>query len=48
LSDSEDADLRAHLVLAWLLGIGLMRDVTGKEICELVLGAARTLLERIR
>ena len=57
LSDADDAELRADLVLAWLLGIGLVRDVTGKEplasadpdkICELVLGAARSLLERTR
>lgn len=55
LSDAEDADLRADLVLAWLLGIGLVRDVSGKEplasadadrVVELVLGAARSLLER--
>jgi AcrR family transcriptional regulator len=55
LSDAEDAGLRADLVLAWLLGIGLVRDVSGKEplasadadrVVELVLGAARSLLER--
>ncbi|MCQ4041196.1 TetR family transcriptional regulator [Streptantibioticus rubrisoli] len=54
LSDRQDSQLRADLVLSWLLGIGLMRVVVGKEplasadpdeICELVLGAARTLLE---
>jgi AcrR family transcriptional regulator len=57
LTDADDADLRAELVLAWLFGIGLVRDVTGKgplasadpdKICELVLGAARSLLERTR
>ncbi|AUI56894.1 TetR/AcrR family transcriptional regulator [Amycolatopsis sp. BJA-103] len=55
LTDADDADLRADLILAWLLGIGLVREITGKEplasadpddVCRLVLGAARTLLER--
>lgn len=55
LTDADDAELRADLVLAWLLGIGLVREITGKEplasadpddVCQLVLGAARTLLER--
>jgi AcrR family transcriptional regulator len=55
LTDAEDAELRADLVLAWLLGIGLVRDVTGKDplasadpdkIHDLVLRAARVLLER--
>lgn len=54
--DAEDAALRADLVLAWLLGIGLVRQVTEKEplasadpdhICALVLPAARTLLPGI-
>ncbi|MEU1628899.1 TetR family transcriptional regulator [Streptomyces sp. NPDC020096] len=54
LSAQDDNGLRADLVLSWLLGIGLMRVVVAKEplasadpdeICDLVLGAARTLLE---
>jgi AcrR family transcriptional regulator len=56
LTDAGNAELRADLVLAWLLGIALLRDVTGKEplagadpeeICALVISAARTLLERM-
>jgi AcrR family transcriptional regulator len=31
MSDRPDADLRADLVAAWLLGIGLLRSVVGKE-----------------
>jgi AcrR family transcriptional regulator len=55
LTDADDAELRAHLVLAWLLGIGLVRSLTGRgpvadadpdEICALVLRATRALLER--
>ncbi|WP_020666788.1 TetR/AcrR family transcriptional regulator [Amycolatopsis nigrescens] len=55
LTDAEDAELRADLMLAWLLGISLVRGVTGKEplasadpdqVCALVLDAARQLLER--
>ncbi|GAB3160363.1 TetR/AcrR family transcriptional regulator [Amycolatopsis stemonae] len=55
LTDAPDAELRADLALAWLLGIGLVREITGKEplasadpehICRLVLSATRTLLER--
>ncbi|UOZ06831.1 TetR family transcriptional regulator [Amycolatopsis sp. WQ 127309] len=55
LTDAPDAELRADLALAWLLGIGLVREVTAKEplasadpddICRLVLAATRTLLER--
>lgn len=55
LTDAPDAELRADLALAWLLGIGLVREVTAKEplagadpddICRLVLTATRTLLER--
>jgi hypothetical protein len=46
--------LRADLALSWLLGIGLMRVVVGKEslaeadpdeVCALVTGALATLLE---
>lgn len=56
LSDAPDAEVRGDLVLAWLLGIGLLRSVTGKEplasadpevVVRLVLRAARVLLERI-
>lgn len=56
LSDAPDAPLRADLVLAWLLGVGLMQVVVRKApladadpdaICALVLPAARTLLEGI-
>ncbi|MFJ4920991.1 TetR family transcriptional regulator [Streptomyces sp. NPDC088725] len=55
LTDAPDATLRAQLVLAWLVGIGLVRDVSrmeplaeaaADEVCALVLEAARTLLER--
>jgi AcrR family transcriptional regulator len=57
LTGSPNADLRADLVLAWVMGIGLFREVAGKEplasaeadeVCDLVLGAAKVLLERIR
>ncbi|WP_158887825.1 TetR/AcrR family transcriptional regulator [Amycolatopsis anabasis] len=56
LTDSVDADLRADLVLAWVLGIGLIRDIAEKEplasadpdtVCRLVVNAARLLLERV-
>ncbi|WP_369206462.1 TetR family transcriptional regulator [Streptomyces sp. PU-14G] len=56
LTDAEDAALRADLVLAWLLGIGLTRSVVGKgalagadpgEVCALVLDCARTMLEKL-
>ncbi|MEV7043045.1 TetR family transcriptional regulator [Amycolatopsis sp. NPDC051061] len=55
LTDEPDAGLRADLALAWLMGIALVREVSGKEplagadpddICRLVLTATRTLLER--
>ncbi|WP_410672882.1 TetR family transcriptional regulator [Amycolatopsis sp. cmx-4-68] len=55
LTDAPDAELRADLALAWLMGIALVREVTGKEplasadpddVCRLVLTATRTLLER--
>jgi len=55
LTDAPDAELRAHLALAWLMGIGLVREITGKEplagadpddVRRLVLPAVRTLLER--
>ncbi|MER7012603.1 TetR family transcriptional regulator [Saccharopolyspora sp. NPDC000359] len=31
LTDAEDAELRADLVLAWLFGIGMVRSVLGKS-----------------
>lgn len=55
LTDAGNAELRAGLALAWLVGIGLLRNVAGSghltaadpdEICALVLGATTTLLER--
>jgi AcrR family transcriptional regulator len=55
LSDAEDADVRADLVLAWLLGIGLVRSVLEKEplasadadqVTAHVLRAVAQLLER--
>jgi AcrR family transcriptional regulator len=55
LTDAPDAELRADLALAWLLGIGLVREITGTEplasadpdhVSQLVLTAVRTLLER--
>ncbi|MFI0816460.1 TetR family transcriptional regulator [Streptomyces sp. NPDC021098] len=54
LSAAQDRELRADLALSWLLGIGLMRVVVGKEslaeadpdeVCALVTGALATLLE---
>ncbi|ATL69727.1 TetR/AcrR family transcriptional regulator [Nocardia terpenica] len=56
LTDADDAELRAELLLAWLLGIGLMRWVHRREplasaepaaVADHVLSAARLLLERI-
>ncbi|MFJ7215895.1 TetR family transcriptional regulator [Amycolatopsis sp. NPDC098790] len=55
LTDAPDAELRADLALAWLMGIALVREVSGKEplasadpdeVGRLVLTAVRTLLER--
>jgi AcrR family transcriptional regulator len=55
LTDAEDGDLRAELVLAWVIGISMVRSTSAEEplrsanteeIIRLVLGAARTLLER--
>lgn len=55
LTDAGNAELRAGLALAWLVGIGLLRNVAGSglltaadpdEICALVLGATTALLER--
>ncbi|MEU9111448.1 TetR family transcriptional regulator [Streptomyces sp. NPDC048483] len=54
LSNADNGDLRADLALSWLLGIGLMRVVVGKEplasadpdtICALAGGALSALLE---
>ena len=56
LSDAPDATLRAHLVLAWLLGIGVVRTVTADEplssadpdtVPLLVARAVTVLLERL-
>lgn len=56
LTDAEDADLRADLVLAWLLGIGLLRsaldrrpltDADPATVTAHVLRAVATLLERV-
>jgi AcrR family transcriptional regulator len=56
LTDAQDADLRADLVLAWLLGIGLIRsgldrrpltDADPAVVTEHVLRAVATLLERV-
>lgn len=55
LTGAADARLRAQLVLAWLVGIRLVRDVSRgeplasaqtDEVVDLFLTAARTLLER--
>ncbi|WP_280268598.1 TetR/AcrR family transcriptional regulator [Nocardia wallacei] len=55
LTDGPDGDLRADLLLAWVLGIGLMRSVHGREplasadpnlVAHHVLRATRALLER--
>ncbi|GAA2335897.1 TetR/AcrR family transcriptional regulator [Streptomyces cuspidosporus] len=54
LSDADNRALRADLALSWMLGIGMMRVVVGKEpladaapeeVCGLVLPALRTLLD---
>ncbi|TCO50787.1 TetR/AcrR family transcriptional regulator [Actinocrispum wychmicini] len=55
LTDAQDADIRAHLALAWIVGIDMLRTVGGAEplasadpedIVKYVLPAVRTLLER--
>lgn len=55
LTDAPDAELRADLVLAWVVGIGVLRSMFAKEplasadgrvVAELVLKATATLLER--
>ena len=56
-SDSADAVLRAELLLAWLLGVNLLRNVLGSEAIrdadpDVVVGhvvrAARTMLHGVR
>lgn len=56
LTHHDNAGLRADLVLAWLVGIGMLRGVPDRralanadadEVCSLVLPAVRTLLEHI-
>ncbi|PJN40385.1 TetR family transcriptional regulator [Streptomyces sp. CB02959] len=56
LSRADDGALRGDLALSWLLGIGLMRVVVGKEplasadpdtVCQLVGEALGTLLESL-
>jgi AcrR family transcriptional regulator len=56
LTDAVDADMRADLVLAWLLGIGFLRsvlehrpftDADPKVVAAHVLRAVSTLLERV-
>lgn len=56
LTDAEDAELRADLVLAWVVGIGVLRSVFGKQplagadgaaVAALVTRAASVLLEDI-
>ena len=55
LTDADDAQLRADLVLAWVFGIGMVRSVLGKSplaeadpeaIARYVTRAASVLLER--
>lgn len=57
LTDSPDGDLRAQLVLAWIVGIDLLRSVSvtppladtdPERIVACVLPAAQTLLQRVR
>ncbi|MFI1919110.1 TetR family transcriptional regulator [Nocardia sp. NPDC020380] len=56
LTDAPDAELRSDLLLAWLLGIGLVRSVYQRDplasadpavIAGHVLSAAQVLLERV-
>ncbi|HEX4725824.1 MAG TPA: TetR family transcriptional regulator [Pseudonocardiaceae bacterium] len=56
LTDADDARVRADLVLAWLLGIGLLRSVLDEDhfagvdpaqVTAHVLRAVATLLERV-
>lgn len=57
LTEAPDADIRAHLALAWIVGIDLLRTVGNAEplastnpedIVKYVLPAVRTLLERVQ
>nr|WP_225955472.1 TetR/AcrR family transcriptional regulator [Kibdelosporangium phytohabitans] len=57
LTGQPDADLRAHLVLAWIVGIDVVRSVAGSEplagadsddVMACVLPAVRMLLEQVR
>jgi AcrR family transcriptional regulator len=57
LTDAPDGEIRAHLVLAWIVGIDLLRSVSGSEplasagsdhVVGCVLPAVQTLLERVR
>jgi AcrR family transcriptional regulator len=57
LTDSPDSALRAHLVLAWIVGIDLLRSVAGVDplasadsdsVVKCVLPAVRTLLEPVK
>jgi AcrR family transcriptional regulator len=57
LTDQDDSDLRAHLVLAWIAGIDLVRSVSEAEplasadperIVGYVLPSIQMLLERVR
>jgi hypothetical protein len=56
LTDGPNGALRAHLVLAWIVGIDLMRSSAAQpiagadtnDIVECVLPAVRTMLERVR
>jgi AcrR family transcriptional regulator len=56
LTAAQDGELRADLVLAWIMGIGLLRSVMGKQplasadshvVSEYVLRAVATLLESV-
>ena len=56
LTDADDADLRVDLVLAWVIGLGMMHKVVGKEplvstdpqvVIRHVLRAMSVLLERV-
>lgn len=57
LTGQSDSALRAHLVLAWIVGIDLVRSVAGAEplasadtdhVMACVLPAVRVLLEQVR
>jgi AcrR family transcriptional regulator len=57
LTDLPDGELRAHLVLAWIVGIDLLRSVSGadplasageEDVVGYVLPAVRMLLEQVK